>query len=99
MFGEVIKGKSIVRRIENHPTADGDVPTVPFSIAACGVLSPDDPSLKEEATATAGGMSTILTLGEAFAEETGIQTRMKTIRTMTTTILKIPRLPSRLRLT
>ncbi|KAI5120531.1 hypothetical protein M0805_004539 [Coniferiporia weirii] len=48
VFGEVIKGKSIVRRMEHHPTTDGDVPTVPFTIAGCGVLSPDDPSLSEE---------------------------------------------------
>jgi len=61
VFGEVIKGKSIgmsvplwlfddrlsfvVRAIENYPTASGDVPTSPIIISACGVLSPDDPSL------------------------------------------------------
>ncbi|KAF9224892.1 hypothetical protein BS17DRAFT_779229 [Gyrodon lividus] len=50
VFGEVIKGKSIVRRIENHPTSSGDVPTNPIVIAACGVLSPDDPSLNESAS-------------------------------------------------
>ncbi|PAV18254.1 peptidyl-prolyl cis-trans isomerase [Pyrrhoderma noxium] len=54
VFGEVIKGKSVVRRIENHKTSDGDVPTVPFTIAASGVLSPDDPSLSEDAS-TANG--------------------------------------------
>ncbi|KAF8152981.1 cyclophilin-like domain-containing protein [Crassisporium funariophilum] len=42
VFGEVIKGKSIVRQIENYPTASGDVPTTPITITDCGVLSPDD---------------------------------------------------------
>ncbi|EJD01923.1 uncharacterized protein FOMMEDRAFT_141145 [Fomitiporia mediterranea MF3/22] len=50
VFGEVLKGKSVVRRIENHPTADGDAPTVPFTISDCGVLQPDDPSLTESNT-------------------------------------------------
>jgi len=45
VFGEVIKGKSIVRHIENSPTASGDTPTSPIVIASCGVLPPDDPSL------------------------------------------------------
>ncbi|KAF9238065.1 40 kDa cyclophilin [Melanogaster broomeanus] len=49
VFGEVIKGKSLVRRIENHPTSSGDAPTKPIVIAACGVLSADDPSLTESA--------------------------------------------------
>jgi peptidyl-prolyl isomerase D len=35
----------VVRAIENFPTASGDVPTSPINISACGVLSPDDPSL------------------------------------------------------
>ncbi|KAG6808493.1 hypothetical protein H0H92_003962 [Tricholoma furcatifolium] len=47
VFGEVIKGKSIVRQIENYPTSSGDVPTAPIVIADCGVLSSDDPSLSE----------------------------------------------------
>ncbi|KAF8816328.1 hypothetical protein BYT27DRAFT_7184179 [Phlegmacium glaucopus] len=41
-FGEVIRGKSIVRQIENFPTASGDVPTSPIIIADCGVLSPEE---------------------------------------------------------
>ncbi|KAH7910404.1 peptidyl-prolyl cis-trans isomerase [Hygrophoropsis aurantiaca] len=48
IFGEVIRGKSIVRQIENHPTSGGDVPTQPITIADCGVLQPDDPSLDVE---------------------------------------------------
>jgi peptidyl-prolyl isomerase D len=38
-----------VRQIENYPTASGDAPTTPITISACGVLSPDDPSLTENA--------------------------------------------------
>ncbi|KAJ7614132.1 peptidyl-prolyl cis-trans isomerase [Roridomyces roridus] len=47
VFGEVIKGKSIVRQIENFPTSGGDAPTSPIVIADCGVLAADDASLKE----------------------------------------------------
>ncbi|KDR77002.1 hypothetical protein GALMADRAFT_246185 [Galerina marginata CBS 339.88] len=49
VFGEVIKGKSLVRKIEDYPTASGDVPTDPIVIANCGELSPDDPSLQQAA--------------------------------------------------
>ncbi|KAJ7595017.1 peptidyl-prolyl cis-trans isomerase [Mycena floridula] len=49
VFGEVIKGKSIVRQMENYPTGSGDVPEAPIVISKCGVLSPDDPSLVEDA--------------------------------------------------
>ncbi|KAI0314682.1 cyclophilin-like domain-containing protein [Amylostereum chailletii] len=45
VFGEVIRGKSIVREIENFPTASGDAPTSPITITACGQLDPSDPSL------------------------------------------------------
>ena len=44
-----------VRRIEHHPTTSGDVPTQLIVIAACGVLSPDDPSLKESASSDGDG--------------------------------------------
>ncbi|EPQ50830.1 cyclophilin [Gloeophyllum trabeum ATCC 11539] len=54
VFGEVVKGKSVVRQIENHPTSSGDVPTEPIIIAACGQLSPDDPSLTAEPVAADG---------------------------------------------
>ncbi|KAH9834782.1 peptidyl-prolyl cis-trans isomerase Cpr7 [Rhodofomes roseus] len=54
VFGEVIHGKSVVRAIENTPTADGDVPKSPCVIADCGELSPDDPSLAEDPTAADG---------------------------------------------
>ncbi|KAF8622532.1 hypothetical protein AX15_006943 [Amanita polypyramis BW_CC] len=48
IFGEVIKGKSIVRQIENSPTTTGDVPKEPIVVADSGILSPDDPSLAEK---------------------------------------------------
>ncbi|PFH50871.1 hypothetical protein AMATHDRAFT_60373 [Amanita thiersii Skay4041] len=48
VFGEVIKGKSVVRRIERNETGSGDVPVEPVVIADCGVLSPDDPCLAED---------------------------------------------------
>ncbi|KAJ8082121.1 peptidyl-prolyl cis-trans isomerase cpr6 [Marasmius tenuissimus] len=54
VFGEVIKGKSIVRQIENYPTSNGDKPTEPIVIEDCGVLSPDDPSLTAEEVGTDG---------------------------------------------
>ncbi|KAJ4479375.1 peptidyl-prolyl cis-trans isomerase [Lentinula aciculospora] len=45
VFGEVIRGKSVVRQVEHFPTSSGDVPTSPIVIEDCGQLSPDDPSL------------------------------------------------------
>ncbi|TFY73659.1 hypothetical protein EWM64_g10352, partial [Hericium alpestre] len=45
VFGEVIRGKSVVRQIENHPTSSGDVPTEPITITDSGQLDPSDPSL------------------------------------------------------
>jgi peptidyl-prolyl isomerase D len=55
VFGEVVKGKSVVRQIENYPKGSGDAPTKPILIADCGVLSPDDPSLKDDPAATSNG--------------------------------------------
>jgi peptidyl-prolyl isomerase D len=49
VFGEVIRGKSVVRAIEKHPTAGGDAPTEPIVIAKSGEISADDPSLVVEA--------------------------------------------------
>jgi peptidyl-prolyl isomerase D len=54
VFGEVVRGKSVVRQIENHPTSNGDVPTEPIVIANCGQLDPSDPSLTQEAAAVDG---------------------------------------------
>jgi peptidyl-prolyl isomerase D len=45
VFGEVIRGKSIVRTIENNPTGDQDKPIEPVVIQACGQLAADDPFL------------------------------------------------------
>jgi peptidyl-prolyl isomerase D len=55
VFGEVIRGKSIVRQIENTPTLSGDVPSAPVVIQACGVLSPDSPSLSPDTGSSADG--------------------------------------------
>jgi len=54
VFGEVIRGKSVARAVENHPTDSGDKPTAPCVIADCGQLSPDDLSLSETAAAAEG---------------------------------------------
>lgn len=53
----MVKGKSIIREIENTNTTAGDVPVSPVVIEDCGELSPDDPSLTNEASAnlTEGG--------------------------------------------
>nr|Q5U8Z7.1 RecName: Full=Peptidyl-prolyl cis-trans isomerase D; Short=PPIase D; AltName: Full=Rotamase D [Amanita muscaria]AAV40687.1 40 kDa cyclophilin [Amanita muscaria] len=53
VFGEVIKGRSVVRTIENNPATNGDVPKEPVVIADCGQLSSDDPFLAER-TSTDG---------------------------------------------
>ncbi|KAF8499474.1 peptidyl-prolyl cis-trans isomerase [Hysterangium stoloniferum] len=54
VFGEVIRGKSIVRQIERLPTLEGDVPTQPVVIAKSGVLEPTDPFLSESASSSDG---------------------------------------------
>ncbi|KIJ23969.1 hypothetical protein M422DRAFT_195296, partial [Sphaerobolus stellatus SS14] len=47
VFGEVIRGKSIVRQIERLPIDSGDVPKEPVVITSSGVLEPNDPWLTE----------------------------------------------------
>ncbi|CAE6448332.1 unnamed protein product [Rhizoctonia solani] len=42
VFGEVVKGKSIIRQIENQPTSSGDAPTSACVITKCGELTSDD---------------------------------------------------------
>ncbi|CAE6480529.1 unnamed protein product [Rhizoctonia solani] len=42
VFGEVVKGKSIIRQIENMPTSSGDAPVSPCVITKCGELTSDD---------------------------------------------------------
>lgn len=51
IFGQVVKGKSVVREVENMNTTAGDVPVSPVVIEESGELSPDDPSLAPEAAA------------------------------------------------
>jgi peptidyl-prolyl isomerase D len=42
VFGEVISGKGVVRKIENTKTATGDKPLLEVKIENCGVLSGDE---------------------------------------------------------
>jgi len=42
VFGEVLNGKSVVRQIENLPTASGDKPSKDAVIADCGELTGDE---------------------------------------------------------
>ena len=51
VFGEVIRGKSVVRAVENTETSSGDAPVEPCVIADCGELAPDDPTLTQPAAA------------------------------------------------
>ncbi|KAJ7243595.1 peptidyl-prolyl cis-trans isomerase [Mycena haematopus] len=55
VYGEVIKGKSVVRQIENTEISSGDAPVAPVVIADCGVLAPDDPCLAEATPADGDG--------------------------------------------
>ncbi|KAH9171820.1 cyclophilin-like domain-containing protein [Lactarius sanguifluus] len=48
IFGEVIRGKSIIRRVENHPTSSGDVPTEPIIITDSGRALADRPDDKHD---------------------------------------------------
>lgn len=43
VFGQVIAGKSLVRKIENLPTDSSDKPLSPVIITTCGTLSASDP--------------------------------------------------------
>jgi len=52
VFGEVIRGKGIVRAIENYPTSSGDVPNQPIAIADCGLVAPGE---LEDSQATKDG--------------------------------------------
>lgn len=44
----------LVRKVENASTSTGDEPTVDFTIADCGTLEHDDPSLKIEVSTAEG---------------------------------------------
>src|SRR5271155_5522914 len=42
VFGKVLKGKSLVRKIEESATDTRDAPLVPITVSDCGVLAPGD---------------------------------------------------------
>ena len=42
VFGRVLKGKSLVRKIEESATDSRDSPLVPVTISDCGELAPGD---------------------------------------------------------
>ena len=42
VFGRVLKGKSLVRKIEESATDTRDAPLAPVTISDCGVLAPED---------------------------------------------------------
>ncbi|KAJ7507018.1 peptidyl-prolyl cis-trans isomerase [Mycena galericulata] len=90
VFGEVVKGKSVVRQIENYPTANGDVPTAPIVIADCGVLAPDDPSLTEVAAAADGdGHEDYPEDDDADVQDPAVALRIATeLRALATTLYK-----------
>ncbi|KZV98381.1 hypothetical protein EXIGLDRAFT_728114 [Exidia glandulosa HHB12029] len=58
IFGEVVRGKSVVRMMENVPTDSSecnDKPREKVWITACGELAADDPALLSPAAASASG--------------------------------------------
>lgn len=55
VFGEVLTGKSIARKIENLPTEEGDKPSKDVVITDCGELSPDEIAAGQQKTADATG--------------------------------------------
>lgn len=55
MFGQVIQGKSLVRKIENIPTQPGDAPVEEVKVADCGVLSEEEFSAMQNAESTQDG--------------------------------------------
>ncbi|KAJ7450822.1 peptidyl-prolyl cis-trans isomerase [Mycena latifolia] len=90
VFGEVIKGKSVVRQIENFPTSSGDAPTAPVVIADCGVLAPDDPCLTEGAAAADGdGYEDFPEDENADVKDPAVALRIATeLRALATTLYK-----------
>ncbi|RDL37596.1 putative peptidyl-prolyl cis-trans isomerase (Cyclophilin41) [Venustampulla echinocandica] len=55
VFGEVLTGKSIARKIENLPTQGGDKPAKDVVITDCGELNPDDIAAGQQKTADVTG--------------------------------------------
>ncbi|KAJ7140509.1 peptidyl-prolyl cis-trans isomerase [Mycena crocata] len=90
VFGEVIKGKSVVRQMENFPTSQGDVPTAPVVIADCGILRPDDPCLTEVAVAVDGdGHEDYPEDDDANVQDPAVALRIATeLRTLATNLYK-----------
>ncbi|TVY35807.1 41 kDa peptidyl-prolyl cis-trans isomerase [Lachnellula occidentalis] len=50
VFGEVLSGKSIVRKIENLPTQENDKPQQDVTIVDCGELTGDEASVADQKT-------------------------------------------------
>ncbi|KAJ7672402.1 peptidyl-prolyl cis-trans isomerase [Mycena polygramma] len=89
VFGEVVKGKSIVRQIENNPTSSGDSPIAPVVIADCGVLAPDDPSLTEVAAADGDGHEDFPEDDDADVQDPAVALRIATeLRGLATNLYK-----------
>jgi hypothetical protein len=57
VFGEVIRGKSVVRTVENTKTGDNDKPNSPCVIASCGQLTEGDLKAWDEANKAVTGSS------------------------------------------
>ena len=55
VFGEVLSGKSIVRKIENLTTENGDTPVKTVTIADCGQLTGDDADVAAQKVADSTG--------------------------------------------
>lgn len=55
VFGEVINGKSLVRKIENLPTNSGDQPNKEVTISDCGQLTGDEAERATEKKADSTG--------------------------------------------
>jgi len=48
VFGRVLKGKSLVRKIEDSQTDSRDAPVVPVIISDCGALAPGESGIDAE---------------------------------------------------
>ncbi|CAK7269824.1 cytochrome P450 monooxygenase 41 [Sporothrix epigloea] len=62
VFGQVLSGKAVVRKIENSPTESGDKPTKDVVIADCGELT------RSEAVLSAGGPKQPDSLGDPYED-------------------------------
>ncbi|KAF8189186.1 peptidyl-prolyl cis-trans isomerase [Mycena galopus ATCC 62051] len=89
VYGEVIKGKSIVRQIENSEVSSGDVPVLPVVVADCGVLAADDPCLTEVAPANGDGHEDFPEDDDADVEDPAVVLRIATeLRELATKLYK-----------